>query len=302
VIKIRKSTDIHRTELDPQHVARLHEIPLKQDRTHYACQVLHQRNPAGVSTAAVMAWLSTYGYGENDPHGQKRNRVSPVVAAYRRQHNLDATGSAMPPTTPAGTFLMPPALNEGVVVQFPSVGTPGLHPTGQPSTAQSPSTMRPQASERTPSQTDRSPNRTRPALGRTPQRPRRCRAEASLTGHRNPQVSTLATRPAPSRRDPRSPLPRRDGPTRSPPMTTSSTGRRLPRRRYRRRRVRCSTGHRHRRAGSRRVPASATGPAGVRTRGASSTDRASRCLRSGSTRRTSRRGRGQGAVSISPVR
>ncbi|MEV5720006.1 hypothetical protein AB0L41_39485 [Amycolatopsis mediterranei] len=136
MIKARKSTDANRTELDPHHVARLHEIPLKQERTHYACQVLHQLNPAGVSTAAVMAWLAAYGYGENDPHGQKRNRVSPVVAAYRRQHNLDATGSGMPPRTSAGMSAIPPAVKEGVVVQFPSVGTPGMHPTGHPSTAQ----------------------------------------------------------------------------------------------------------------------------------------------------------------------
>jgi hypothetical protein len=136
MIKTRKSTDVHRTELDPHHLARLHEIPLKQERTQYACQVLHRLNPASVSTAAVMAWLASYGYGENDPHGQRRNRVSPVVAAYRRQHNLDTTGSGILPRTSAGMSAIPSALDEGVVVQFPSLGTPGMHPTGHPSTAQ----------------------------------------------------------------------------------------------------------------------------------------------------------------------
>jgi hypothetical protein len=136
MIKARKLTDVHRTELDPHHVARLHGIPLKQERTRYACQVLHRHDPAGVSTAAVMAWLAAYGYGENDPHGQKRNRVSPVVAAYRRQHNLDTTSSRMPPRTSAGMFPLPPAPDEGVVVPFPSIETPAMHPTGHPSTAQ----------------------------------------------------------------------------------------------------------------------------------------------------------------------
>ncbi|MEV6644703.1 hypothetical protein [Amycolatopsis sp. NPDC051371] len=136
MIKARKLTDVHRTELDPHHVARLHEIPFKQDRTRYACQVLHRLNPSGVSTAAVMAWLAAYGYGENDPHGQKRNRVSPVVAAYRRQHNLDTTSSRMPHWTPAGMSPIPPVPDEGVVVPFPSIETPGIHPTGRPTTTQ----------------------------------------------------------------------------------------------------------------------------------------------------------------------
>ncbi|MDX3188640.1 hypothetical protein PV458_09575 [Streptomyces sp. MN03-5084-2B] len=115
-------------------MARLHEIPLKQDRTRYACQVLYRHDPAGVSTA-VMAWLAAYGYGENDPDGQKRNRVSPVVAAYRRQHNLDTTSSRIQPRTSAGMFPIPPASDEGVVVPFPSAETPAMHPTGHPSAA-----------------------------------------------------------------------------------------------------------------------------------------------------------------------
>ncbi|MEV6641097.1 hypothetical protein [Amycolatopsis sp. NPDC051371] len=83
-----------------------------------------------------MAWLAGYGYGENDPDGQRRNRVSPVVAAYRREHNLDATGAGRPPRT----FPLPSALDEQresrVVVPFPSVETPAMHPTGRPITAQ----------------------------------------------------------------------------------------------------------------------------------------------------------------------
>lgn len=136
MIKARKSTDVHPAALDRHHVARLNEIPLKQDRTKYACQVLHHLNPAGVTTAAVMAWLAAYGYGENDPHGQKRNRVSPVVAAYRRQHNLDTTSKALPPTKPAGMFPLRPMPDEGVVVPFPSAETPPTHPTGRPFAAQ----------------------------------------------------------------------------------------------------------------------------------------------------------------------
>ncbi len=81
------------TEPAQGHVFRLQQLTLKQERTRYACEILHRQAPTAVSTAAVMAWLAKYGYGENDPEGQKRNRVSPVVAAFRREHNLQVTGS-----------------------------------------------------------------------------------------------------------------------------------------------------------------------------------------------------------------
>src|SRR5881394_708205 len=88
-------------ELDPRHAARLQVIELKRDRTRYACEVLHREDPAGVSTAAVMAWLAAYGYGENDPEGQKRNRVSPVVNEYRRENNLSSTAGGKSSATSA---------------------------------------------------------------------------------------------------------------------------------------------------------------------------------------------------------